>query len=125
MLPNQRRGKKAYRFGKWAETIARLFLLVRGYSCLYQGFRLSFVEVDLILTKKNTLIFCEVKKRASFLKAGESIKRVQKEHLLKGARLFLKMYPQFQNHDIRFDAILLEPWKLPRHVKHAWDETYF
>lgn len=125
MLQNQKRGKKSYLSGKWAEAIARLFLLARGYFCIYQGFRVSFVEIDLILIKKNTLIFCEVKKRTSFLKAGESIKKAQKKRLLKGAFLFLKKYPQFQKHAIRFDAVLLEPWKLPRHVKHAWDESQF
>lgn len=125
MILHQKQGKKAYFSGKRGELFARLFLRIQGYTFFQQGFRLPFVEVDLILTKKNILIFCEVKKRSSFLKAGEAISKKQKKRLLKGVRVFLKKYPHFQNHVIRFDAILLVPWRMPRHIKHAWNESYF
>lgn len=113
-----------YQKGKRAEVLARLYLFFRGYRCVAQNYvggrGTTIGEIDLIMRKKNTLIFVEVKQRESLEVAAYAISQHQKQRILRGAQNFLKKHPQYQGCDLRFDAVLV---KLPlsvRHICNAW-----
>lgn len=49
--------------GQWGEATAATFLLGKGYTILDQNHRNFQSEIDLIVTRDDTLIFVEVKTR--------------------------------------------------------------
>ncbi len=115
-------GYIARKHGRWAEWLSLCLLRIKGYRILAQGYKTPFAEVDLIAARRNILVFCEVKHRLTLENAGESISDAQKKRIVKAAYAFRRQYPRFQNHDIRFDAILVVPRKFPHHVQGAWWE---
>lgn len=51
--------------GKKGEEIASSFLTSQGYKIIAKNFRTRFGEIDLVAVKEETLVFVEVKTRAS------------------------------------------------------------
>ena len=49
--------------GRWGETLARLRLLVSGYSIIENNYRTKGGEIDIIAKDRGELIFIEVKTR--------------------------------------------------------------
>ena len=50
-----------YQKGKIGEGIAEKFLIKNGYKSIKSNFQNRWGEIDLIMTKKKTLVFVEVK----------------------------------------------------------------
>ncbi|MCP5431671.1 MAG: YraN family protein [Alphaproteobacteria bacterium] len=109
--------------GRLAEAFAAGLLAAKGYAILATRVRNAAGEIDLVAKRGRTLVFVEVKLRADIALAGESILARQRGRIARAAALFLKARPDLQCLDARFDAILLVPWRLPRHVAHAWDAS--
>lgn len=110
--------------GKFAEFIALQYLRLKGYalvSCNYiTGKGTGAGEVDIIVKNQNTLIFIEVKKRKDLSTAAYSIQPKQQQRIRRGAEAFLANHPEYQNFDIRFDAVLIEsPFKI-EHIENAF-----
>ncbi len=61
--------RKAERRGRFAETLAALWLLSKGYRILAQRARTPYGEVDIAAMKDGVLVIVEVKARPS-LEAG-------------------------------------------------------
>jgi len=113
-----------YKTGHLAEKIALLFLLLKGYQYVALNYTTGrgtgAGEIDLIVKKHHTLVFVEIKKRQTFMKAGEAITIKSQQRLMRGAQAFIHKHPQYQNHAIRFDAILFTKNLWPHHIKDAW-----
>ncbi len=67
------------------------------------------------------LIFVEVKARATLDEAAESVTERQKQRIAAAAEIWLANNPLPAIRDIRFDAILVAPGKLPRHIPAAFE----
>jgi putative endonuclease len=65
--PELRRGGSLTRktTGAWGEDLALHYLLRRGYRLVERNYRKRRGEIDLIVRKKETLVFVEVKLRRS------------------------------------------------------------
>jgi len=111
----------AYGLGRRAETIAALFLRLKGYRILDKRYATPVGEIDLIARRGKLLVFVEVKARASLDAAAESIRRTQKNRIVRAAEAYLSRHPSYVHHDMRFDAVLIAPNTLPRHLKAAFD----
>ena len=116
-----------YKSGKLAEYVALIYLLFKGYFPVSRNFitgkGTNAGEIDLIVRKKNLLVFVEVKKRQSLEKAVYAVSEKQKQRIIRGAEVFLKRHTQYDSFDIRFDAILVElPCRI-RHLPNAWVST--
>ena len=110
--------------GYAAECLARCFLRLKGYRILAKNYvtgrGTNAGELDIVARKGKTLVFIEVKKRRNLEEAAEAIFETQKQRISKGAEAFLKHHPNYQNHDVRFDAILVKlPFEI-RHIENAW-----
>lgn len=110
--------------GRIAEFAAFLLLLCKGYRVLARRFSVGAGtgagEVDLIALRGCTLIFVEVKSRADMALAAESIRPEQRRRIVRAAEAFLAKRPELCDLDVRFDAILVAPGRLPRHIPDAW-----
>ncbi|MEK7203041.1 MAG: YraN family protein [Patescibacteria group bacterium] len=57
--------------GKFGETLAKNYLIKRGYSLIDANIKISYLEIDIIAKYQDLLIFVEVKTRTS-LTFGEA-----------------------------------------------------
>ncbi len=113
-----------YQSGKYAEKLVCSFLRLKRYNILCTNFitgrGTGAGEVDIIALKKDTVVFIEIKKRKDLETAAYAISEKQKQRIYNGAESFLQKHPEYQNHNARFDAILVElPFKI-NHIQNAW-----
>lgn len=113
---------KAWQRGRSAERVAAWSLRLRGYTILAERYRTPSGEIDLIARRGGTLVFVEVKARATPGAGLEAISPRQQRRIRAAAETFLA-----RGHGparCRFDAIIISPGRfgLPRitHRRNAW-----
>jgi putative endonuclease len=103
--------------GMVGEELAAGFLAARGYKILLKNFETPLGEIDLIARHKQTLVFVEVKTRASLEKGvpAESVTAHKRRQMVKNAYLYLKRYG-ILDMPCRFDvvSVLMMPGQKPR-----------
>lgn len=105
--------------GHLAEFLAAWILRLKGYRILKRRYKTPLGEIDLIAARGWTLVAIEVKYRATFDQAGEAITSRQKHRIKMALSLYLRTL-KWVPENIRFDAILLIPYKWPQHIVNAW-----
>ena len=111
----------AFGLGISAESRAAAWLIAHGYRILARRWKSPRGEIDIIAARRRLLIFVEVKARATLDDAAESVTERQKQRIAAAAEIWLAANPNVAIHDIRFDAILVAPGKIPRHVPAAFE----
>ncbi len=107
--------------GKWSERGAAGLLRLKGYRIVARRLRTPCGEVDLVARKGACLVIVEVKYRARLTLAAEAILPRQQRILERCARyLVAKTGSRFGTDCVRFDVILVAPWRWPRHIVNAW-----
>ena len=105
--------------GKEGEELAANFLAEKGYEIVERNYRHKRSEIDLIVRKKNWLIFVEVKFRRNknFGAAEESVTPKKQELLRRTAEGYVET-KNLHNVSCRFDvvAVEIENGKYLRHV---------
>ena len=112
MLPLGRRSSRARRAGhlaagRAAERRAALYYLIRGYKILGVNERVGRSEIDLIVRRGSSIVFCEVKMR-SRLDFGEPVEMVnaeQRRRLRGAAAAWLAARPHLALLDVSFDIV--------------------
>ena len=113
----------AFRTGLSAESRAAAYLMAKGYRILAKRFRTPHGEIDLVAKRWNLLAFVEVKARATLDDAALAVTPRQQARIVDAAQAWLVMHPEHANFELRFDAILIAPRHLPRHVLAAFDAS--
>jgi putative endonuclease len=67
------------------------------------------------------LLFVEVKARNNLDEAAESVTPRQRQRIAAAAEAWLATYPDDSVKDIRFDAVLVAPGKIPKHIPGAFE----
>ncbi len=111
---------RAWRYGRRAEWLATWYLRLKGYRIVATNLRLTGGEIDIVARKGRLLAFIEVKARQDMETAQNAISLQQQARVAAAAKEFLSTRPQYQSFDGRFDALLLAPRRLPRHIRDAW-----
>jgi len=111
----------AFRTGLTAESRAAAYLMAKGYRILAKRFRTPHGEIDLVAKRWNLLAFVEVKARATLDDAALAVTPRQQARIVDAAQAWLVMHPEHADFELRFDAILIAPRHLPRHVLAAFD----
>jgi putative endonuclease len=106
--------------GIWAERLAAAALALKGYRVVARGFSCAGGEIDIVARRRRTLAFVEVKYRRDADAAPEAVTATKRRRIEHAARVYLTIHPGDAASDIRFDAVLLSPWRWPRHVAGAW-----
>ena len=113
----------AFRMGLSAETRAAAFLMAKGYRILAKRFRTPYGEIDIVARKRNLIAFIEVKARANLDDAAYAVTQRQQQRIIDAAQGWLMAHPEHAEFELRFDAILIAPRRLPRHLLAAFDAS--
>jgi putative endonuclease len=113
----------AFGLGLSAESRAAAYLVAKGYRILARRWKSPAGELDIVARRRHLLVFVEVKARASLDAAAEAVLPRQQQRIAAAAEAWLATYPNPKITDMRFDAILVAPRKLPRHIEGAFETT--
>ncbi len=111
----------AFKLGLSAENIAAALLLAKGFRIAARRFRCPAGEIDIVAKRGALLIFVEVKARAMLDDAAWSVTDRQKRRIASAAAAWLAAHPDDAMCDMRFDAVLVAPRSLPRHIPGAFE----
>ena len=108
--------------GKESEAVALDYLCRQGLYPVTRNYRCRFGEIDLIMRDGETLVFVEVRMRASkaFGGAQESIDARKQRKLLAAARHYIGALGRIP--DCRFDAVLLNGDSRVQWIRNAFGE---
>jgi len=111
--------------GREAEQVARGYLEAQGLQFVSQNYYTRHGEIDLVMYDGLTLVFVEVRMRASFRfgKAVESISTQKRDHVVQAAQHYLQHHRETLRHRCRFDLVAFEGIDLslsPRWIKGAF-----
>lgn len=115
------RRRAAYRHGLWAEILAALWLRAKGFRLLGRRVRVGGGELDLVMRRGGLVVFVEVKYRPDPASAAEAISAAQQARQRRAAAAWLGGRSDLQRCAWRFDAVLVTPGRLPRHVASIFE----
>lgn len=106
--------------GRRAEALAAWWLRLKGWRIVARNFRAPGGEVDILARRGGVLAAVEVKWRVSRAAAAEAVAPRQRHRVAAAASLFWSRLPEAGRPLLRFDALLLAPWRPPHHIEDAW-----
>lgn len=110
--------------GAAAEAVALQFLQKKGLKLVAQNYRCRFGEIDLVMRDEATLVFTEVRLRASrdFGGAAASVTTQKQRKIILAAKHYLSELKQMPA--CRFDVALLDDINIDRveWIKNAFSE---
>src|SRR5262245_27234127 len=113
----------AFQTGISAESRAAAYLIAKGYRILARRFRTPHGEIDIVARRRNLIAFVEVKARASLDEAAFAVTPRQQQRIIDAAQGWLAAHPEHAEFELRFDAMLIAPRSLPRHLLAAFDAS--
>jgi putative endonuclease len=120
--PNPER-RVAFRLGISAESRAAAFLLAKGFRIVARRWKSPVGEIDIVARRRQLLVFVEVKARERLDDAAWSVTDRQRSRIIAAAEAWLARYPDPNIRDVRFDAMLVAPGRVPRHIPAAFDAS--
>lgn len=109
------------RRGGRGELLAAAFLMAKGYRILARQYRSPFGEIDIIAARPGRIAFVEVKRRATIEDSEAALTPAQARRIADAADYWLAKNPRYLDREVGLDAILVTPWRLPRHIENALD----
>ena len=113
----------AFQTGISAESRAAAFLIAKGYRILDRRYRTPQGEIDIVARRRGLIAFVEVKARASLDEAAFAVTPRQQQRIIAAAQGWLAAHPEHAEFEMRFDAMLIAPRSLPRHLLAAFDAS--
>lgn len=118
--PATHRRRAAYRHGRVAEAAAAALLLAKGFRVLARRYRTPVGEIDLVVKRRRLVAFVEVKARGSRAEALYAVGAEAERRIIAAADLWLAKHPDAAGLDLRYDMVLVTPWRLPEHLPDAF-----
>jgi putative endonuclease len=97
--------------GTEAERRARRFYRLRGYRVLGENVWAGGNELDLIVRRGRSLVFCEVKAKLGegYGEPAEMVGAEKQRRLRRAAEAWLAARPELRELEIRFDVVAVKP----------------
>lgn len=106
--------------GRRAETVAALYLRCKGYCIEGRRVRTPAGEIDIVARRGLMLIFVEVKARVAHEAALEAVTPRQQRRIERAAAWYAARRNHLAAPTMRFDVVVVRPWRLPSHLRDAW-----
>jgi putative endonuclease len=97
------------------------FLRAGGYDVLGRRVRAGQGEVDLVVTRDDTVAFVEVKARRKGYEGLEAVTPRKQARIGAAASAWLSRNPQYAGHTIRFDVALVWPGSRLDYLENAFE----
>ncbi len=111
----------AFRFGLSAESRAAAVLIAKGFRIAARRWKSPVGEIDIVARRRDLLVFVEVKARAALDAAAEAVSPRQRRRIIAAAEAWLAAHESDRWRKVRFDAVLVAPRRLPRHIAGAFE----
>lgn len=114
--------------GNKFEQIAKSYLQNQGLVAICDNFSCKVGEIDLIMSDSKTLVFIEVKQRASNAYGGAlaAVSKAKQGRVIKSAMFYCQQHKiNFQQQATRFDVVAITGSKEPLEIawiKHAFPQ---
>lgn len=110
--------------GRFGEALAKEYLLKAKLHFRASNYRWKRQEIDLIFSDDETLIFVEVKARASntYGDPHQSVSRTKQRNLLLAANAYIQEHNA--DLDARFDVISIIHNRYETHIEHIKNAFY-
>ena len=95
-------------------------LCLKGYRLLARRYRTPLGEIDLIVKRGRLVAFVEVKARRTRGAALDAVGAAAERRIVGAADLWLARHPDAAGLDLRYDLVLVTPWRLPAHLPDAF-----
>jgi putative endonuclease len=113
--------QKAQRRGHKGESLAALWLRLKGYRILARRLKTHAGEIDLVAAAPfGPVCFIEVKARGRARAAADSVAPAQQARIARAACLYLAGRPLLARRGARFDIVAIGAGGLPVHHRDAW-----
>ncbi len=106
--------------GRFAETLAAWRLRLAGYRIVARRARTPFGEIDLVALKRDIAAIVEVKARPNLASGLLSVSQRQQRRIATAAVWLASNRPDLALRRLRFDIIVVRPWRTPQHIRDAW-----
>lgn len=117
---NQGQNSNTYDQGLWAETIAAMYLCLKGYKILERRYKTKIGEIDIIARKKQTLAFIEVKYRPSLGEGLQAVSSQARRRIERTASHYIALHPLYTDLEFRFDILAVSGAFSVQHLDNAW-----
>lgn len=109
----------AFKFGLFAEYLVMFLYILRFYNVIGHRKRNIAGEIDIICQRGKSVVFIEVKARGNDLDDVLCGKH-QQDRIRRAAEIFMQRNPRYNGFDMRFDLVLIKPYRMPLVIKNAW-----
>jgi putative endonuclease len=106
--------------GRRAEEVCLERLQQQGYQILAHRYRNPAQEIDIVACCETLVLFIEVKARPTLDQGREILTTLSPERYATAAGCFLADHPHYDQHDIRFDAMIVTPDGNIHHLENLW-----
>ena len=113
-----------YQRGRVSEWVAAALLIAKGYRILGRRVRTPYGEIDLVAVRGSRLAFVEVKRRPSRADAEAALTARQAVRIARAAQFWISRHAAYSDHEQGFDAVLVVPGRLPKHLRNALHMTF-
>ena len=120
MADGRARRKQAEARGRRSETLAALWLQLKGYRILARRVRLPVGEIDLVAQRGRVVAFIEVKARPMLEQGERAVPPEGWRRINRAAESWMARRPGLAGLDWRFDLIVIRPRHLPAHLPDRW-----
>ena len=112
--------RRAERRGRSAESWCALLIRLAGYRVVASRLKTPVGELDLVARRGGVLVVIEVKARDSWQAAGEALTSRQHRRIERATEWLQSAEPSLAPLTVRFDVMLVRPWRWPRRLIGAW-----
>jgi putative endonuclease len=113
--------RAAHQRGHSGESLAALWLRLKGYRILARRLKTHVGEIDLVAAAPfGPVCFIEVKAREKARAAAESVAPAQQTRIARAASLYLAGRPHLSRRGARFDIVAIGAGSLPVHHRDVW-----
>jgi len=119
-MSDRRERRRRDALGRWAERLAAWRLRLAGYRVTARRERTPFGEIDLVAVKRGVAAIVEVKARRDLAAGIMAVTPHQQRRIATAAVWLASAQPSIGARRLRFDIVVVSPWRAPQHIKDAW-----